>query len=194
MVHPTPVSLGKRGAMGAQARHNRDSHPDTTLRRVDWEQETDTVRRLFKEYRAWLAQHVEPTPAGELKSADGLAIVDKLIAELPGAYGPPRGDVILAFVGRDVVACGALRELAPGIGEIKRVYVRADHRGPGFGPRLTQAVIDRAKELGYARVRVDTLASMAAAIEFYQEMGFVPTPAFWPHPAPGALYFEYAVK
>jgi putative acetyltransferase len=194
MLHPPPVAPGNTASMGAQRRHHRDLHPGTTLRGVHWEQETDIVRRLFKDYRAWLADHVEPTSPSVPKAAVGLAIVDKLISELPGAYGPPRGDVILAFVGNEVVACGALRELAPKIGEIKRVYVRADHRGPGFGPRLTQAVLDRAKELGYARVRVDTLASMTAAIEFYQEMGFVPTPAFWPHPVPGALFCEFALE
>jgi carbonic anhydrase len=44
--------------------------------------------------------------------------------------------------------------------------------------------------LGYERVRVDTLPSMAAAIEFYQEMGFTPIPAYWPHPVTGAYFFE----
>ena len=89
------------------------------------------------------------------------------------------------------MACGALRELAPKIAEIKRIYVRADHRGPGFGPRLTQALLDRAQELGYERVRVDTLPTMTAAIQFYQAMGFAPTTPYWPHPASGALFFEY---
>lgn len=194
IVHLTHFDSGTAASMSAERRHKHDPHPGTTLRTVRWGEEIETVRRLFKDYRAWLAAHVEPTPASALKSAPGLAIVDKLIAELPGAYGPHRGDVILAFAGGEVVACGALRELAPRLGEMKRVYVRADHRGPGFGPRLTQAVLDRAKELGYAKVRVDTLASMTAAIEFYQEMGFVPTPAFWPHPAPGALYFERTLE
>jgi len=93
-----------------------------------------------------------------------------------------------------VVACGALRRLGPKVAEIKRIYVRADHRGPGFGPRLTRALLDRAKELRYERVRVDTLPTMTAAIQFYQEMGFDPIPAYWPHPVPGALFFEYRVE
>jgi hypothetical protein len=42
-------------------------------------------------------------------------------------------------------------------------------------------------------VRVDTLPTMTAAIEFYQEMGFKPIPPYWPHPVPGALFFEYRV-
>jgi ribosomal protein S18 acetylase RimI-like enzyme len=125
---------------------------------------------------------------------NGLGQVDQQTAQLPGAYGPPRGEIILAFARGAVVACGALRELEPKVGEIKRIYVRADHRGPGFGPRLTRALLRRARELRYERVRVDTLPTMSAAIQFYQKLGFAPIPAYWPHPVPGALFFEYKIR
>jgi len=170
------------------------SHPGTTLRRVNWSREIDTVRRLFRDYRQWLADHRDTAPSADSRARTGLGQIDRQIAELPGAYGPPRGDVILAFAHAEVVACGALRRLGPKVAEIKRIYVRADHRGPGFGPRLTRALLDRAKELRYERVRVDTLPTMTAAIQFYQEMGFDPIPAYWPHPVPGALFFEYRVE
>jgi putative acetyltransferase len=169
------------------------SYPDTVLRRVNWSTDLVTVRRLFQDYRKWLAEHQESPSNVEGTVPAGLGSIDKETAELPGVYGPPRGEIILAFKHDALVACGALRGLGPKLGEIKRVYVRADHRGPGFGPRLTQALLDRARELGYARVRVDTLPTMTAAIEFYQEMGFKPIPPYWPHPVPGALFFEYRV-
>jgi putative acetyltransferase len=172
-------------------RSDPNNYADTLLRRVNWSKELDTVRRLFQEYRAWLADHVEPTPGTDLVVPVGLAHFDQVIAELPGVFGPPRGDVILAFKHGDLVACGALREWEPNVGEIKRIHVRADHRGPGFGPRLTGELLDRARELGFERVRVDTLPTMAAAIQFYQEMGFKPIPPYWPHPVPGALFFEW---
>lgn len=175
----------------APGRLPEESHPDTTLRRVDWASELGVVRPLFEEYRRWLFEHRETEASAEARVRLGLELIDRLIAALPGAYHPPRGDVILAEANGTVVACGALRELAPTVGEIKRIYVRADHRGPGFGPRLTQAVLDRARELGFERVRVDTLPTMTAAIRFYQEMGFAPIASFWPHPVAGALFFEY---
>jgi len=179
--------------MQRRPRHNLATHPETKLRSVRWSEELGTVRRLFEDYRKWVADHQDPAPEAKSRVAAGLAEIDRLVAGLPGAYGPPRGDVILAFAKESLVACGALREIGPKVGEIKRVYVRADHRGPGFGPRLTRALLDRALELGYERVRVDTLPSMTAAIEFYQEMGFRPIPAFWPHPASGARFFEYVL-
>ena len=174
-----------------RTRHNLDSHPGTKLRRVDWSKDIDTVRRLFEQYRQWLADHRDPDPSAAPEARAGLAEIDQQIAELPGGYGPPRGEIILAFAQRALVACSALRELERSVGEIKRIYVRADHRGPGFGPRITGALLRRARALGYARVRVDTLPSMTGAVQFYQEMGFVPIPAYWHHPAPGALFFEF---
>lgn len=178
------------------ARTRKHVHPpqvdysETVLRRVKWSAELDTVRRLFRDYREWLADHASPAGRGAPVPV-GLTRFDQVIAELPGAYGPPHGDVILAFNHAEIVACGALRQWTPKVGEIKRIYVRPDHRGPGFGPVLTGALLVRARELGYERVRVDTLPTMAAAIQFYQKMGFKPIAAYWPHPVPGALFFEW---
>jgi ribosomal protein S18 acetylase RimI-like enzyme len=177
--------------MAVRRKPEPESHPDTLLRRVNWSTDLETVRRLFRDYRQWLWDHRDTAPSAEIGVKTGLRLIDKQIAELPGDYGTPRGEVILAFAQEALVACGALRGLEPRIGEIKRIYVRTDHRGPGFGPRLTGALLDRARDLGYERVRLDTLPTMTAAIRFYQEMGFDPVPPYWPHPVPGALFFEY---
>jgi GNAT superfamily N-acetyltransferase len=185
--------LGTGCVMNVKEGGTAESYAGTILRRVNWSTDIETVRRLFQDYRQWLADHRDPAASAESSVNTGLGLIDKQIAALPGPYGPPRGEIILAFAGKAVVACGALRELEPKVGEIKRVYVRADHRGPGFGPILTNAVLDRARELGYKRIRVDTLPTMAAAIQFYQELGFVPISSYWPHPVPGALFFERQV-
>lgn len=176
--------------MGAPVPRDHDGQPRATFRPVIWPKDLDTVRRLFREYRQWLADHQDSSPHAEPKVRSGLALVDHLIAELPGAYGPPRGEILLWFGDGDVVACGALRELEPRVGEIKRIYVRSDYRGKAFGHPFVRALIDRARGLGYQRLKVDTLPTMRAAIEFYQELGFRPVPAFWPHPVAGALFFE----
>ena len=164
----------------------------TTIRGVDWSTDLDEVRRLFQEYRGWLADHSQPPARPGSTPSAGLAQMDRLIAELPGAYGPPRGDVLLAIRDGVIVVCGAVREWEGSVAEIKRISVRPDHRGPGFGLRFTRALLERARELGYRRVRVDTLATMAAAIDFYQELGFKKIEPYWDHPVPGALFFEWS--
>lgn len=176
--------------MVAPARHHQDRPPRATFRRVTWPADLPTVRRLFEEYRDWLADHRDTSPEAESRVKSGLSLVDQLIAQLPGPYGPPRGEILLWFEDGEQVACGALRELAPNTGELKRIYVRPDYRGKAFGHPFVRAFMGRARELGYDRLRVDTLPTMAAAIEFYQELGFYPIPAFWPHPVTGALFFE----
>jgi len=176
--------------MGVRRPSKPDNYPDTTLRSVDWTKDIENVRRYFQEYRQWIADHRDPTGSD---SSVGLDSIDQQIAALPGAYGPPQGEVILAFMKGVPVACDALRELEPMVGEIKRLYIRPDHRGVEFGLRLTGAVLSRARELGYDRVRVDTLSTMTAAIQFYKELGFKPIPAYWPHPVRGALFFELRV-
>jgi|HubBroStandDraft_1064217.scaffolds.fasta_scaffold417191_2 GNAT superfamily N-acetyltransferase len=167
-----------------------ESYPNTTIRSVSWAKDIDLVRRFFQEYRQWLDEHRDVDPAVASTVAAGLGGIDELITGLPGAYGPPRGEILLAFEKEEPTACLALREMEARVGDLKRLYVRPDHRGPVFGRRFTKALLARARELGYERVRVDTLATMYAAIEFYQEAGFTPIPGYWPHPVRGALFFE----
>lgn len=148
------------------------------------------MRQLFREYRQWLYDHRDTAAGSESSVKAGLAMVDGLIRNLPGDYGPPDGEVLLWYEDQSLVACGALRRIEPGVGEIKRIHVRPDYRGKEFGPPFVRALISRAHELGFERLQVDTLSTMTAAIEFYQELGFRPIPAFWPHPAAGARFFE----
>src|ERR1700730_6205415 len=104
--------------MGTSGNSSSVSYRGTRIRRVNWSSEFESVRRLFQDYRQWLADHRDTTPGGDSSAKMGLEMLDKQIAELPGAFGPPRGEVFLAFAKGDVVACGALRELEPKVAEI----------------------------------------------------------------------------
>jgi putative acetyltransferase len=192
-IHGSSVSR-HRTKMDRSGESEPDEYPDTVIRRVDWSRDLETVRLLFQGYRKWLADHTDVAAGPDSRIPIGLSQLDQVITGLPGEYGPPDGDVLLAWKLSDVVACGALHRVEPGVGEIKRIYVRRDHFGPVFGPRLVRALLDRAREIGYERVRVDALASMEAAIQYYQEMGFKRIDRYWPHPAAGTLFFEWSAK
>jgi GNAT superfamily N-acetyltransferase len=96
---------------------------------------------------------------------------------------PPAGGAFL--VGREdgrPVAGGGLKRLAPGVAEIKRMYVTPDARGRGHARRMLAALEDAARELGYERVRLDTGASQPHARSLYESAGYEAVPDFNDNP------------
>jgi GNAT superfamily N-acetyltransferase len=69
---------------------------------------------------------------------------------------PPNGIIYIIETDKNVVGMGALKELGEGIGEIKRMYIRPEYRGRGLGKKLLKKLIEKAKEFGYATLRLDT--------------------------------------
>jgi putative acetyltransferase len=144
--------------------------------------ELDTVREIFREY------------------AQGLGVdlcfqsFDQELASLPGEYASPRGALLLARVDGEVAGCCALRPLDsadyPNAAEMKRLYVRKAFRGFGLGRSLAEAVLDAARQAGYASVLLDTLDDMEAARALYVELGFEEIPPYYHNPIPGAHYLK----
>jgi putative acetyltransferase len=112
------------------------------------------------------------------------------IADLKSAYGPPTGRLLLAEIDGVPAGCVALRGRDGGACEMKRMFVRPAFRGRGLGRRLAEAVIAAARELGYERMRLDTLAHMHVPRTLYRSLGFVEVEPYYHNPLPGAVYFE----
>ena len=108
------------------------------------------------------------------------------LADLPGKYAPPRGELLLAR-GDDGAAlgCVGLRPMEDGgCCEMKRLFLSPGARGLGIGRALTEVVLETARRLAYAEMRLDTLPSMGAAIALYEQLGFVRiAPYYAPTPA-----------
>jgi putative acetyltransferase len=153
--------------------------------------DVQVARRLFGEYRQWHVDHQDVNQVPDAEMRRGLSLLDAEISALPGDFVPPGGALILAYRGGRPVGCGALKQLRPGVAEIKRVYVRATARGAGTGERIVRRLMTRAAQLGHERVVLDTLPTMTAAIAMYRKIGFVSTKPYWFHPVARALFFEY---
>lgn len=109
------------------------------------------------------------------------------LAALPGNY-----EVLLLARGGggDLVGSVAIKRLPDGAAELKRLYVRAPARGTGLGKTLAAAAVERARELGYTLLRLDTLPRMEAARGIYGSLGFEPCEPYSNNPIPGVLFFE----
>ncbi len=70
-----------------------------------------------------------------------------------------------------VVAGGGVRRLAPGLAEVKRMYVTPAHRGRGLAGALLGALEDQAADLGCSAVRLDT-GLQPRALTLYRRAGY----------------------
>lgn len=117
------------------------------------------------------------------------------LAGLPGAYAPPRGELLLA---RDrngtALGCVALRPMeVDGCAEMKRLYVPPVGRGVGLGRALIEAAIGAAIRIGYQEIRLDSLPSMTAAIRLYRRCEFMPMPPYYASPVAGTVFLRRAL-
>jgi GNAT superfamily N-acetyltransferase len=115
---------------------------------------------------------------------------DEELSSLPGKYSAMSKGVIFLAYNADtfidsflrqatgekqgqVLGCAALRAFnTPNSCELKRLYTIPEARGQGTGRRLLEAVIQKAKDLGYTEMLLDTLSSMTAARKMYADYGF----------------------
>ena len=148
------------------------------LRQATSPADVATARALFEEYQRSL----------------GISLCfqnfDEELRTLPGVYAQPAGRLLLAFAGEEPAGCVAIRRIEEGICELKRLWVRSVFRGTGLGRLLVETVLHEARNIGYRRMRLDTLPSMKAAQALYLSTGFLDVPPYNDHPLEGTRFME----
>jgi GNAT superfamily N-acetyltransferase len=91
-----------------------------------------------------------------------------------GDFAAPGGAFLLMRSEAAVIGCGAVRTLAPGLGEIKRMWIEPRQRGRGLGSQLLGAMEAASLELGHERLRLDTNRALREAIGLYAARGYRP--------------------
>ncbi|HUZ44408.1 MAG TPA: GNAT family N-acetyltransferase [Acidimicrobiales bacterium] len=128
----------------------------------------------------------------EFREADPLAapaadLIRDMVGEIAALYGitgrvgvpfepaelvRPDGVYLVGWVDTQAVAGGGVRRIGPGVGEIKRMYIRPDSRGRGLSAFLLAALEEAAVDLGLGTVRLDTGPSQPAAVHLYESRGY----------------------
>jgi putative acetyltransferase len=134
----------------------------------------ETARVLFREYQQRLGIDL------------CFQNFEQELASLPGRYT----GIWSAEADGEPARIVALRPWADGIGEMKRLCGRPRFQGRGLGKALAETLGAAARQSGSRALRLDTLASMAAAVAIYRSMGFREIEPYTLYPVPGALFLE----
>jgi putative acetyltransferase len=133
---------------------------------------------LFKEYATWLNIDLD------------FQNFDTELQQLAEMYAAPDGIILLCMQQDKYTGCVAVRSKGDQIAELKRMYVQPAQRGKGIAKELLQQAIEFAKDAGYKKIRLDTLANMTPAINLYTQFGFYEIPAYYHNPEANAVFFE----
>ena len=140
------------------------------------------VKTIFKEYAASLDFDLDFQDFREELNS------------LPGQYASPSGRLLIAMYENKPAGCIALRKLNRGVCEMKRLYVKPQLRGLGIGRALTESIIDEAKRIRYARMRLDTVPSMEKARALYVSLGFKEIRPYRYNPIEGTRFMELSLE
>ncbi len=112
---------------------------------------------------------------------DGLKQTDSFIDDsrfdqdfknIKKAYLNNKGEFFVASLNNEVVGMGALKKVDDKTAEIKRMRVAINHQGKGIGSMILDHLTERAKELGYKKLILDTTTNQEAAKRLYEKRGF----------------------
>jgi carbonic anhydrase len=136
------------------------------------------AKKLTQDYMLWL---------GEDLFYQG---IEKEFEIFHKMYNKPIGCFIFAMINGSVAGGVGVRFLAEGICEMKRLFVYDKFRGHQLGKILSEELIKVSKDLGYKKMRLDTIPRLDNALKLYQELGFYQIPKYYENPDDRVIYFE----
>lgn len=86
--------------------------------------------------------------------------------------------VVVAYDNSKAVGCGAVKEQAPGVMEVKRMYVLPENRKGGVATLILTELELWAHELGYKTCVLETGKRQPEAIALYEKNGYRITPNY----------------
>ena len=148
------------------------------LTEVTTTREIQVVRELFNEYAVSIG--IDLT----------FQNFEQELIHIADIYTPPEGALLLAKQDGIPAGCVGLRKMEGRRCEMKRLYVRPEFRGKGFGKALCSRIILKGRQLGYREMLLDTLSTMTGAQALYRSHGFRETVPYYHNPLPEAQYMQ----
>ena len=97
---------------------------------------------------------------------------DDDLDSIAATYLDDGGEFLVGTYDGRLVAIGALRHITDTVGELKRMRVHPAFQRRGYGRLVLAHLEDRARELGYRELRLDTTIMQVAAQRLYASAGY----------------------
>ena len=143
-----------------------------SLRPAELARDRAALLQLNTEYMSWVMGQLHQHLGVSTEQALGMPLADYVAKHLDEICQPPGGRFYLAYLGGELAGMGGLRALTPGLGDLKRIYLRPASRGQGLGEALVKQLIGDARSLGLQQLCLDSAPFMAAAHRLYRAQGF----------------------
>ena len=133
------------------------------------------IREISAEDNKQLEQVIRKTFIELNLPLTGTAYADPETKQMYESYSGNR-EVYFVVANKNEVFGGAgikpLNGLEASVCELQKMYFSSEIRGLGFGKQLFQTCLDKAKDLGYKSVYIETIPELKAAIHIYETFGF----------------------
>ncbi len=118
------------------------------------------------------------------QNGDFINLVRELDAELAVRDGDEHGfyhqfnkiaalkQVVVLYHEGKATACGAIKEIEPGIAEVKRMYTKPAFRGKGLAALVLSELEQWAMETGFKKCVLETGIRQPEAIALYKKKGY----------------------
>jgi GNAT superfamily N-acetyltransferase len=133
------------------------------------EQHIPQIRDLFLEYLHWI--NINLVEYYGFGIDDVQKYVEEDIQHIEKFF-PPTGRFLLCYVEDLPVGMAALKQLEPGIGEVKRMYVRPEYRRRGLGRALLSRLLEEADQINFQCLRLDSAPFLIESHQLYRTFGF----------------------
>ena len=152
------------------------------------------LQLLTAPYDAAIAALIRKSLKAHHLDIPGTAYYDVMLDHLSGYYDRPGRRYYVLLEEETVLGGAGLAEFSgiPDCCELQKLYLDEAQRGRGLGYRLLAFIEDRAREMGYRQMYLETHTNLHAAIRLYEKDGFrqIERPACVIHSTTNRFYMK----
>lgn len=108
----------------------------------------------------------------EVIAETDLPIDDDDLQNIPEVY-KGKSRFWVALDGDKVVGTVGILDRGENTAKLRRMFVQKEYRGTGLGQKLLDTALTFAKEVGYAKIKLNTHVNMKRAHHFYEKNKFI---------------------